>query len=89
MDADRSKGPSFIAPERLYALKSFVIASGISSTRMREARRLGVLLTTIKVGRRIYVRGVDAIDYIERLAKLNKSEQLNSEGWIADCETPC
>jgi hypothetical protein len=63
-----TKAPSFIAPERLYSLKGFQAAAGVSQTRMREARREGITLPTIEVGRRKFVRGVDAIAYIEQLA---------------------
>jgi hypothetical protein len=34
---------------------------------MREARQQGVTLPTIEVGRRKFVRGIDAIAYIEKL----------------------
>jgi hypothetical protein len=60
--------PTFIAPERLYTLRGFHDASGISETRIREAQRRGIGLPTLSVGRRKFVRGCDAIEYIERLA---------------------
>jgi hypothetical protein len=60
---------SYIAPERLYSLRGFQAAAGVSSTRMREARRAGVTLPTLEVGRRKFVRGSDAIAYLERLAQ--------------------
>ena len=41
MAADITKGLGFIAPERLYTLKGFMAASGVSATRMREARKAG------------------------------------------------
>lgn len=64
------KAPTFIAPERLYTLKGFIAASGISSTRMREARRAGINLPTLEVGRRKFIRGAEAIDYLEQLGQL-------------------
>lgn len=67
-----TKTPSFIAPERVYALKGFIATSGISSTRMREARQAGITLPTLDVGRRKFVRGTDAIAYLEKLAELDK-----------------
>jgi hypothetical protein len=60
--------PTFIAPERLYTLRGFQEASGISQTRMREARRRDIELPTLSVGKRKFVRGTDAIAFIERLA---------------------
>ena len=61
---------NFIDPHRLYTLHGFQQDAGISPTRIREARRNGVVLPKLKVGRRVFVRGVDGIEYIERLATL-------------------
>jgi hypothetical protein len=63
-----TKAPSFIAPERLYSIKGFQAAAGVSSTRMREARRAGINLPLLEVGRRKFCRGSDAIAYLEKLA---------------------
>jgi len=60
-----------ISPERIYPLRAFQEASGIAPTRMREARMQGVHLPTLDVGRRKYIRGSDAIAYIEKLAQLS------------------
>jgi hypothetical protein len=62
--------PSFIDAGRLYTLRGFQVASGISSTRMRSARQQGVVCPMLEVGRRKFIRGSDAINYIERLAEL-------------------
>ncbi len=66
-----TRAPSFLAPERLYTLSGFQVAAGVSATRIREARRLGVELPTIVVGKRKFVRGRDGIFFIERLATLS------------------
>jgi hypothetical protein len=66
--------PSYIDPGRLYTLEGFKAASGISATRMREARLRGVAPTMLRVGRRVFIRGGDAITYIEALAGLGKSD---------------
>jgi hypothetical protein len=71
MAPGNSKEPSFIAPERLYTLQGFMAASGVSATRRREARRLGITLPVLEVGRRKFVRGSDAIAYIEQLSRLD------------------
>jgi hypothetical protein len=42
--------PTFIAPERLYTLRGFREASGISQIRMREARLRGIELPMLTVG---------------------------------------
>lgn len=59
---------SYIDPERLYTLRGFQVESGIARTRMNEAARWGLRPTTIRVGKRVFIRGRDAIEYIERLA---------------------
>lgn len=69
--------PSFIAPERLYTLRGFYEASGISQTRVREARLRGIELPMLSVGKRKFVRGYDAIAYIERLAADGQSPELD------------
>lgn len=71
MGDDRKTPTSFIAPDRLYTLRGFHAASGISSTRLREARRRGIHLLTLEVGRRKFVRGADAISFIESLARIH------------------
>ncbi len=68
--ASITKERSFLAPERLYSLRGFQEAAGISMTRMREGRQVGVDLPRMKVGRRVFIKGADAIAYLERLATL-------------------
>ena len=65
-----SHEPSFIDPGCLYTLRGFQAASGISSTRMRSARLQGIVCPMLEVGKRKFIRGADAIAYIERLAEL-------------------
>lgn len=74
-----TKQPSYIAPERLYSIRGFQAAAGVSSTRMRYARHAGIALATIDVGRRKFIRGSDAIDYIERLARFEKLAEQAGE----------
>lgn len=69
--------PTFIAPERLYTLRGFYEASGISQTRMREARLRGIELPMLSVGKRKFVRGYDAIAYIEILAAETQQSEQN------------
>lgn len=64
--------PTCIAPERLYPLKGFYAASGITPARRTEARRAGIELPTIDVGRRKFVDGHVGIQYIKQLAELSK-----------------
>jgi hypothetical protein len=65
--------PSFVDPSRLYSIRGFWTASGISPTRIRQAKRHGVELPTLLVGKRKFVRGADGIAFIERLAALPES----------------
>ena len=70
--------PTFIAPERLYTLRGFYEASGISQTRMRERHALrGIELPMLSVGKRKFVRGYDAIAYIEILAAETQQSEQN------------
>lgn len=66
---------SFIDPHRLYTLRGFQIESGVSATRMREGRLQGLHPNLLIVGKRKFLRGVDAIQYIEKLAALPKSSE--------------
>ncbi|GEM_PF-6211575 len=70
MAATTKRPPTFIDPDRLYSLRGFQEASGISATRMREARLQGVVPNFLSVGRRKFLMGRHAIDYLELLAKL-------------------
>jgi len=70
--------PSFIDPSRLYTLRGFHVASGISSTRMRTARQEGIVCPMLEVGRRKFIRGADAIDYIVRLAAREATSQATT-----------
>lgn len=70
MATAQTREPSFLAPERFYSLTGFQAASGVSATRIREARRAGITLPTLEVGKRKFIRGADAIAFVERLATL-------------------
>ena len=65
-----TREPSYIDPGRLYTLRGFWAASGVSPTRVRAAKRRGIMLPTLDVGKRKFVRGSDAIAFIEKLAVL-------------------
>ena len=60
--------PTAINPETLYSYPEFIRCSGLSYTRIRQAGRDGLEIPTIACGRRKFIRGRDAIDFIERLA---------------------
>jgi hypothetical protein len=70
MPSIRTNEPSFICPSRLYSRRGTILESGLSATRIREARQQGIEIPWLIVGKRKYVRGSDLIAYIERLAAL-------------------
>lgn len=74
----KRRPPSFIAPERMYSLQGFYDCTGITRTREREAAADGVRLEKIYVGRRAFVRGSDAIRYVEALAALTSRKMAGT-----------
>ena len=68
MSRPTTKEPSFIDPARLYAHKGMINDCGISPNRIREARRAGHQSPALKCGRRIFYRGHDVIEFIEKLS---------------------
>jgi hypothetical protein len=70
----RTGNPSVIDPDTLYSLPGFIEASGISYSSIRSFARDGVEIPTFKVGgRRKFIKGVDAIAYIDQLAAVGRS----------------
>lgn len=71
MSHPSTREPGFIDSGRLYSRRGFIIASGISETRIRiAAREHGLKLPWLVCGKRKFIRGADAIWYVERLAEL-------------------
>ena len=70
MATTAKRPPSFLDPGRLYSLRGFQEATGVSSTRMREGRLAGIHPDWIMVGRRKFLRGESAIRYVLELAEL-------------------
>jgi hypothetical protein len=64
----RINKPSFIDSDRLYSLSRFIRDSGLSYTRIQFAKREGIELNMVCCGRRKFVRGIDGIDFVLRLA---------------------
>ena len=64
----RPAPPSLILPDALYSLHQFKLASGLGDSSIAKARAKGVELRTLRVGRVKYVRGSDAIEFIESAA---------------------
>jgi hypothetical protein len=75
MSRPKPKTPTgFIAPDYLYTRQGFIDSSGISASRMRVARLRGIHPKWLDVGRRKFILGRDAIDYIIQLARETKDE---------------
>lgn len=82
--------PSYIDPDRLYAIRGFWAASGISPTRIREAKRCGIELPTLEVGKRKFVRGHLGIEFIVRLAELAERAQEKGSTRVSTApSSPC
>lgn len=62
--------PSVILSDALYSRRGAIIASGISETRIREAKQAGIQLPWLVVGKRKFIKGANLIWYVEELAKL-------------------
>lgn len=62
-----------LLPDALYTRDGFVRVSGISKTRLREAKLQGIEPEWLRVGKRMFVHGRDAIAFIEKLAELSAS----------------
>ena len=75
----RTANPTFLDPERLYSLRGFVESSGVSLTRIREASRSKIELRVIRAGKRVFVRGRDGIEFIERLAVAHCHPQIQGD----------
>ncbi len=76
---------SFLAPERLYSFAGFLKATGVTRSRVQEAKKKGLPFPALKVGRRLFVHGDKAIAYLDQLAEITLREkalkkQSNSQG---------
>ena len=71
----KSSRTTYLAPERLYSLAGFVKATGVSLSRIRLARRAGLEFPTVRVGKRAFVLGSQAIEYLLQLAELTEREK--------------
>ena len=63
--------PAGLRPGFLYTLRGFKDASGIGHSLIRRARNAGIALPTLTVGRRKFIEGKDAIQFLKSVAKLS------------------
>jgi hypothetical protein len=71
----RADQPTYVLPEAVYAYQPLLGAIGFSYDRVKAARLKGIHLPVLKVGKRLYVRGSDAIRFIEQLAEQTAAEK--------------
>jgi hypothetical protein len=71
----RASNPSTIDPDLLYSLPAFIEAVGISHGRLRDYAKAGFELPTFAVGRRKYIKGATAIEYLELLSAAQAEKQ--------------
>jgi hypothetical protein len=65
-----TSAPTVILSDALYSRRGAICSSGISETRIREAKAAGINIPWTTVGKRKFIRGANLIWYIEELAKL-------------------
>jgi len=63
--------PAGLRPDSLYTLRGFKDAAGIGHSVIRRARNAGISLPTMTVGRRKFIEGKAAIQFLKSVAKLS------------------
>jgi hypothetical protein len=58
-----------IQPDNLYPLETWRHTSGIGRNSEARARRMGIYLPVLQVGRCKFVRGSDGIEYLHAVAE--------------------
>ena len=63
--------PDGIESTKLYTMKGFQAAAGVGHSLIRRARDAGIPLPAIRVGRRKFIKGDAAIQYLEAISRLD------------------
>jgi hypothetical protein len=63
-----------ILPGAIYVRSTALRALGLGGATIRRARRAGIELATLRVGRMLLCRGGDVIEFVERLAALEAGD---------------
>lgn len=66
---------SRIDPQSLYTRPGFIKASGFAAARIAQLAAEGVRPSWLKVGRRHYIEGSEAIEFIKAAAKHEEAKQ--------------
>jgi hypothetical protein len=69
-----------IRPECLYSREAFLGATGLSAKRIRDAQREGVEAPWLTVGKRKYIFGSAAIQYVVSLSELERPSLCEPSG---------
>ena len=82
--AKQSSQPTdgYVDPSRLYTRRAFLRAAGLGDSTARKARRIGLALPVIRLGRQEYVRGAEGIGWIEAVAAQEVTD-CDQGSWIA------
>lgn len=64
-----------IRPDAVYPLDAWTRFTGVSKSRQREARQMGLPLPTFALGKRLYVRGHEGIAWMEELSSRTAEAQ--------------
>jgi hypothetical protein len=60
--------PSFISPHYVYPIAGFCSVSGIKYDRIQRAKKDGIPFPGFKIGKRLFIKGSSALEYLDRLA---------------------
>jgi len=75
------KADGFIDPHRLYTRRAALGAVGVGMNTMRAARRAGIELRTLPVGKQLLCLGRDVISYLQLVSEHQQQEAAHtSEG---------
>ncbi|TWT48398.1 hypothetical protein Pla111_01640 [Botrimarina hoheduenensis] len=66
----RRSEPSMVDPQALYSLPEFKRVTRLGPSFFRRAKAAGVELPMLRAGRCKFIRGRDAIEFIERAAAI-------------------
>ena len=61
--------PTYIDADRLYTIQSFIESSAVTHTRIRTAEKAGLPFPGFRIGRRRYIDGRAAIEYLHALSE--------------------
>jgi hypothetical protein len=72
-----SRAPSVILPDALYTRRGFMVVSGLCEAKLREAKQKYRLEPKrFWVGKRCYIKGSDAILFLEELSHAETQAHL-------------